>query len=142
LIGELDDKEFRQAVAKATVAVQLRAMSMGESPASIADCMAAGVPTVVSAVGVARELPDAAVIKVSPDIPADALGEVILKLLDDAQRRASMRAAATRFANEHSFERVAEFLYTEFVVGERRATAYYDERDRSPELSCVSGRPS
>jgi glycosyltransferase involved in cell wall biosynthesis len=123
LRGELDDKAFRRAIAQTTAAVQLRAMSMGESPASVSDCLAAGVPTVVTAVGAARELPDEAVVKVSPDIPADALGEVLLELLDDASRRASMRAVAERFAKEHSFERVAEFLYTEFVLGEGRAAA-------------------
>jgi glycosyltransferase involved in cell wall biosynthesis len=123
LIGELDDKAFRRAVAQATVAVQLRAMSMGESPASVADCMAAGVPTVVTAVGAARELPDEAVVKVGPDIPSEALGQILVALLDDVPRRASMRAAGKRFAKEHSFERAAEFLYTEFVLGEGRAAA-------------------
>ena len=118
--GELDEELFRQTVAQTTVAVQLRAMSMGESPASVGDCLAAGVATVVTAVGAARELPDEAVVKVSPDIPADDLGRMLIALLDDAPRRASMRDAARRFAREQSFEHAAEFLYREFVVNRPR----------------------
>jgi glycosyltransferase involved in cell wall biosynthesis len=121
LMGELDDESFRQAIAQTTVAVQLRAMSMGETPASVGDCLAAGVPTFVTAVGATRELPDEAVVKVSPDLSAEALGRMLLTLLDDAPRRASMRDGALRLAREQSFEHSAEFLYQEFVVGPRRA---------------------
>jgi glycosyltransferase involved in cell wall biosynthesis len=110
-LGDLDAESFRRVVARTTVAVQLRAISMGESPASVGDCLAAGVPTVVSAVGAAGELPDDAVVKVGPDIPAETLGQTILELLDDALRRASLQAAGRDFVQEHSFVRAARFLY-------------------------------
>jgi glycosyltransferase involved in cell wall biosynthesis len=121
LLGDLDSESFRKAIAQTTVAVQLRAMSMGESPASVGDCLAAGVPTVVTAVGAARELPDQAVVKVTPDVRPDLLGHMLLALLDDAPRRASMRATAQGYARERSFEHAAQFLYEEVVLGRRRA---------------------
>jgi glycosyltransferase involved in cell wall biosynthesis len=122
LLGDLESESFRKAIAQTRVAVQLRAMSMGESPASVGDCLAAGVPTVVTAVGAARELPDQAVVKVAPDIRPDLLGHTLLALLDDAHRRASMQAAAQDFAREHSFDHAARFLYEKFVLGGRRAS--------------------
>jgi glycosyltransferase involved in cell wall biosynthesis len=119
LLGDLDSESFRRTVAQTTVAVQLRALSMGESPASVGDCLAAGVPTVVTAVGAARELPDEAVVKVMPDIRPDLLGQTLLGLLDDAPRRASLQAAAQGLAREHSFEHAAQFLYERVVLGGR-----------------------
>jgi glycosyltransferase involved in cell wall biosynthesis len=83
--------------------------------------LAAGVPTVVTAVGAARELPDQAVVKVTPDVRPDLLGHMLLALLDDAPRRASMRATAQGYARERSFEHAAQFLYEEVVLGRRRA---------------------
>ena len=116
LLGHLDGESFRQAVAQTTVAIQLRAVSMGESPASVGDCLAAGVPTVVTALGSALELPDEAVVKVEPDIRPEVLGELLLGLLDDAPRRASLGATAQALARERSFDHVARFLYEEFVL--------------------------
>ena len=45
LPGWLDDDAYRALLARATVAVQLRTHANGEMSASIADCLAAGVPT-------------------------------------------------------------------------------------------------
>jgi glycosyltransferase involved in cell wall biosynthesis len=119
LLGDLDAESFRRSVAQTTVAVQLRAMSMGETPASVGDCLAAGVPTVVTAVGATRELPDEAVVKVAPDIRPEALGELLLALLADAPRRASLQRAGRAFAQRQSFENAARFLYETLVAGAR-----------------------
>jgi glycosyltransferase involved in cell wall biosynthesis len=121
LLGDLDGDSFRREVGRATVAVQLRALSLGESPASVADCLAAGVPTVVTEVGAARELPDQTVVKVPPDITAAMLGRRLLALLEDAPARASMQTAAQRFARQHSFEHAARFLYEKVVLDGRIA---------------------
>jgi glycosyltransferase involved in cell wall biosynthesis len=109
--GELPDAEFRARVAATTVAVQLRATSNGESPASVADCLAAGVPTVVSALGAARELPDEVVVKVDRDVTAAALAETLRALLADDARRRRLREAGIAYARDHAFARVAEELY-------------------------------
>jgi len=110
LLGDLDAESYRRTVARTTVAVQLREMSMGESPASVADCLAAGVPTIASAVGAVRELPDDAVVKVAPDVQAEPLGELVLALMNDAPRRTSLRSAGQALARDRSFEHAAQFL--------------------------------
>jgi glycosyltransferase involved in cell wall biosynthesis len=78
--------------------------------------LAAGVPTVVSAVGAARELPDKAVVKVQPDVRADALGQMLLALADDGPKRATLRAAGQALASERSFEHAARFIYERLVL--------------------------
>ena len=123
LLGYVDSDAFREAIAQTTVAVQLRAMSMGENPASVGDCLAAGVPTVVTAVGSTRELPDHVMVKVAPDIRPEVLARTILELLDDSPRRSSLHAAAQAFARDHSFEHAARFFYQELVLCGRGANA-------------------
>ena len=75
ITGDVDDDEFRSRLEAASLAVQLRAHSNGESQATIADCFAAGVPTIVTALGSARELPDDAVVKVEREISAQDLAD-------------------------------------------------------------------
>jgi glycosyltransferase involved in cell wall biosynthesis len=115
LVGYLEGDAFDRLVAQTTVAVQLRSVSMGETSASVADCLAAGVATVVSAVGSSRELPDEVAAKVEPDVRVPALAEAIDALLDDARRRARLGAAARALARERSFEQAARFVYEELV---------------------------
>jgi glycosyltransferase involved in cell wall biosynthesis len=119
--GELSDGEFRAWVGRTTVAVQLRQTSNGESAASVADCLAAGVPTVVTGIGSSRELPDDCVVKVERDVDKVELASMILALLDDDGRRKAMAQAAQRYAREHSFAKTAERLYRLLVPSGRPA---------------------
>ena len=114
--GELDGPEFRQAVADATVAVQLRASSNAESPASVADCLAAGTPTIVSALGAARELPDNCVVKVDSHVTPAALAREIDALLADDARREELSRNGVTYARAHSFARVAEDLWARLAA--------------------------
>jgi glycosyltransferase involved in cell wall biosynthesis len=115
LLGYLEGAKFREVVSLTTAAVQLRGMSMGESSASVADCLAAGVPTVATGIGATRELPDDVLVKVGVEITPNVLARTLLALLDDAPRRASMTAAAQAYARERSFEHSAQLLVEEFV---------------------------
>jgi glycosyltransferase involved in cell wall biosynthesis len=111
LTGRVGDDEYRRRLAAATVAVQLRATTNGESSAAVGDCLAAGVPTVVTGIGAARDLPDAAVRKVAPDVSAADLAAVITALLDDTAERRRMSEAALAYAREHTFDAAARALY-------------------------------
>ena len=115
LLGYLGDDELGRLVRGTTVAVQLRSMSMGETSASVADCLSAGVATIVSAVGSTRELPDGVVVEVAPDAGVAELAQTILALLEDAERRERLGAAARVLARERSFAQAAHFLYDELV---------------------------
>lgn len=116
LRGYLDGDAFDRLIARTTVAVQLRSVSMGEMSGAVADCLVAGIATIASAVGSIRELPDDAVVKVEPDVAAADLADTIEALLGDPERRAALRTAARMLARERSFERTARFLYDEFVA--------------------------
>jgi glycosyltransferase involved in cell wall biosynthesis len=109
--GELAEEELYGWMTRASVAVQLRAASNGETSATVTHCLAGGVPVIVTAIGSAKELPDDCAMKVERDVAPAGLADVIEGLLGDHARRASMREAGLRYAREHSFERVAEELY-------------------------------
>jgi glycosyltransferase involved in cell wall biosynthesis len=110
---ELPEKELHGWMTRASVVVQLRAVSNGETSATVAHCLAAGIPVIVTAIGSAKELPDDCAVKVERDVTPAELADDIRVLLGDDARRASMREAGLRYAREHSFERVAEELYFE-----------------------------
>jgi glycosyltransferase involved in cell wall biosynthesis len=108
--GHVPDEEYRSWLQRAQVAVQLRASSNGENSAAVADCLAAGVPTVVSAIGPARELPDAAVVKVAEAAGPREMATVIGGLLDDADAQGRVTDAARAHAAANGFDRVAAVL--------------------------------
>jgi glycosyltransferase involved in cell wall biosynthesis len=117
LTGGLPDAEFRARVGSATLAVQLRSVSNGESAGSVADCLAAGVPIVATALGGVRELPDEAVVKVERGVSAEELAGILAALLRDPGRRDALSRAGRAYARAHSFARVADDLY-ELLFGE------------------------
>jgi glycosyltransferase involved in cell wall biosynthesis len=108
--GEVDDEGFRSWISRATIAVQLRQTSNGESAGSVADCFAAGTPTVVPAFGSWRELPDECAVKVEREIDAESLARVLDGLLRDQGRLASVGQAGRDYAVAHSFSHVADHL--------------------------------
>ncbi len=105
--GYLEPADYAAIVGQADLAVQLRAVSTGEASAAIADCLAAGIPTIVSAVGWAAELPSDAVVQVAPSAEPSLIAERIDELLDDSAQRAELSAAAVRHASDNSFASVA-----------------------------------
>ena len=100
--GALSTDEFEDWLSRATVLVQLRQTTNGESSGIVADALALGVPLIVTDIGAMSELPDDAVVKVPVDISSDELAEVISDVIDDADRRAGMRAAGLEFAKRET----------------------------------------
>ena len=109
--GFVHQESFRSWLRRATVAIQLRALMNGESSAAVADCLAAGVPTLVTDLGWARELPDSCVVRVPRDITAAALASEIARLLDDEARMEALRCEGIGHARNHSFATTAELLH-------------------------------
>jgi glycosyltransferase involved in cell wall biosynthesis len=106
----VSDSRYDDFLARASVAVQLRDKTNGESSAAVADCLGAGVPVIVSDVGSFSELPDDAVLKVRRDITPHELADTISSLMDDVKRRAAMSAAGVAYAQRHSFSAAAQTL--------------------------------
>jgi glycosyltransferase involved in cell wall biosynthesis len=119
--GYVDEERLLEWATRTAVAVQLRASSNGETSAMVARCLAAGVPTIVTNIGSAAELPDECVVKVERDVTPQSLGETIAELLDDANRRASMAAAGVEYSRERSYARVASKLYEDVVLAKVRS---------------------
>ena len=106
-VGRVHDDDYAEEICNADVAVQLRAQANGEASAAIADCLAAGVPTIVSDVGGQAELPAHAVTHVLPSITAEELAVVLRKVATDAALRTSLTQAAQRHAAASSFAAAA-----------------------------------
>jgi len=104
--GEVDDDAYAGWLRRAAVALQLRSGTNGETSAAVADCLAHGIPTVVSEVGAARELPPF-VVKVAHGAGAEELASVVAALLADPRRRRAAGHEGVRFAEAHSFDRAA-----------------------------------
>jgi glycosyltransferase involved in cell wall biosynthesis len=123
IAGIVSDEQYASALSSATVAVQLRATTNGEASAAIGDCLAAGIPTIVTGIGWARELPDEAVVRVAPRISPAALARVLLELLRDKDRRARLSAAAWHETCRRSFHAAACQLVelAELVPGRPRS---------------------
>jgi glycosyltransferase involved in cell wall biosynthesis len=109
--GHVDAAEYRRRLAGTTVAVQLRGTTNGESSAAVGDCLAAGLPTVVTDIGASRALPRDAVVPVDADVDAHGLATVLRGLLADDARRATIGAAARAYAEAHTFDDAADALY-------------------------------
>ena len=99
--------DYDETLATATVAVQLRDGTNGESSAATGDCLAAGIPTIVSAVGAARDLPDDAVVKIERTTD---LADALTALLADEKRRAALSRRALAHAERHTFAVAADAL--------------------------------
>ena len=117
LTGRVDDEEYRRWLERATVAVQLRASTNGETSGAVGACLASAVPTVVTGLGPARDLPDEAVVKVAPGLEAAGLAASITGLLADDERRRALGRAAAAYAAGRSFARTAEALYELLAAG-------------------------
>jgi glycosyltransferase involved in cell wall biosynthesis len=117
--GWVGDAEYDRLLREATVAVQLRASSGGESSAALGDCLSAGIPTIASDIGFVRDLPDRCVAKVPAAIDDEQLSRVISDLLADEPRREQLAEESSAYAADHSFACVAGALYEELRLPAR-----------------------
>jgi glycosyltransferase involved in cell wall biosynthesis len=106
--GHVDSKRYATLLEEADLAVQLRLVSNGEASAAIADCLSAGLPTLVTDLGWAGELPADVVSHVPASTEPAQLALLIQRLLADDPRRAALGRAALDHARAHSFARVAD----------------------------------
>ncbi len=116
--GQVDESAYRDWLDRAAIAVQLRLHSNGESSASVAETLAAGIPTIVTDIGSFAEYPDDVVVKVAPGISSGALAAVIAELLADAPRRAALADAARGYAARNSYASAAATM-VDTLVGTR-----------------------
>lgn len=109
ITGSVDAATYRTWLAAADVAVQLLAMSRGEAPVTVLDCMNLGVSTVLRAAGAMADLPQDTVWMLPEDFSDEALIEALSTLHDDPGRRAALGARARQYVSQqHNPKRCAD----------------------------------
>jgi len=116
ITGYVDDAELHTYLAATEIGANLRYPTLGESSATLVALMAAGKPTLVSAVDAFAELPDTACVKIAVDAAEEAeIATALRTLLTDAALRQQIGAQARAYAKSHcSPSRVAQ-QYLQFI---------------------------
>lgn len=107
ILGRLDAHAYESLLRRADLAVQLRMATNGEASGAVADCLAAGVPTIVTDLGWMGEIPPSAVEHVPPDASPELLAARMRELVEDGARRAALSRGALDHAGTRSFASVA-----------------------------------
>jgi glycosyltransferase involved in cell wall biosynthesis len=113
LTGGLDRTEYMRHLGRCDVAVQLRRGFHGEASGGAGDCLAAGVPTIVTGVGWLAELPADTVVRLDPSATAEDVAAAVFSLLEDEPARRALGERAARFAAGRSYEEAAEAIAAE-----------------------------
>jgi len=106
--GHVAAEQYASLLHDADLAVQLRTLSNGEASAAVADCLAVGLPTVVSDLGWASELPEGAVARVPADATPGLLAGRLGELIDDERARQALSDGALALARARDFSEVAD----------------------------------
>ena len=131
IIGRVDGARFREYLAAADVAIQLRTRSRGETSGALLDCLNAGVPVIANAHGSAAELPADAVWLLDDEFSDADLIAALETLHQDAGRRDGLRrrgreAIASRHAPESCAHLYAEAIEAFFSEGRAGLSAMLD----------------
>jgi glycosyltransferase involved in cell wall biosynthesis len=106
--GSVPESRYHKLLESADLAVQLRLTTNGEASAAAADCLAAGIPTIVTDLGWLGDLPEGAVSKVEVEVTPQQLASRMDDLLDDDARRSALTNSARACAEQASFAHVAD----------------------------------
>jgi glycosyltransferase involved in cell wall biosynthesis len=109
ITGRVGRDEYERWLRTATIALQLRHETNGESSAAVLDCIAAGIPTITN-LPAAGELPDGVVRMVPWNVDAAELSSVVNELLDDQVARDALAVAGLEYARTWTFDDVADRL--------------------------------
>lgn len=131
--GYADDNSYRDYLAAADIAVQLRQRSRGETSGTILDCLAAGLPLIINAHGPAAEVPDDVVIKLPDLVSASDVAFAIDKLYTSNTLRMQMRSKAIEYIQNYHHPEVVGFKVHE-------AIEFYSKNSQgSANLELISG---
>lgn len=119
ITGWVDTVTYQAYLAAADAAVQLRAMSRGESSLTVLDCMGQGLPVIVNANGAFAELPANAVYMLPEEFTDGELAAALDYFYQDRQRRTQLGAQAqevilTQHAPAHCahlYQEALEYFY-------------------------------
>jgi glycosyltransferase involved in cell wall biosynthesis len=110
ITGRVDVEVYLAWLRRAELAVQLRGSFSGEASAAVGDCLACGVPMIVTDIGWMADLPDDVALKVPADVTSLDLAQACARLLDDPVARGTLSSRARRYAAAHTFQVAARSL--------------------------------
>ncbi len=113
--GWVDMDVFRQYLAAADIAVQLRTFSRGETSAAVFDCMNYGLATIVNAHGSMADLDENAVCKLPDEFTDAQLIEALETLWKDAELRNRLGARGQAIIVEKHDPRTCAAQYYEAI---------------------------
>lgn len=96
ITGYVDEARYRDWLAAADAAVQLRRQSRGETSAALLDALACGLPTIANRHGAAAEIPAHCCLALDDDVSDAALTDALERLWREPALRAELAAAASR----------------------------------------------
>jgi glycosyltransferase involved in cell wall biosynthesis len=123
ITGWTDIDTFREYLAAADVAVQLRSISRGETSAAVLDCMNHGLPTIVNANGSMADLDESGVIKLDEDFSDAELAAALERLARDDALRASLGARAREIIATRHAPRACADRYAHAIEASYRGAA-------------------
>jgi len=101
ITGFVNDKEYRQWLSVADIAVQLREHSRGGTPKGSLDCLASGVPLILNDYASYTDYPDDILCKISHPIHVGELAAAIGELAGDPELRRKLGAAGREYVRQH-----------------------------------------
>jgi len=115
--GFASRQRYQDYLAAADMAVQLRALSRGETSASVLDCLARGVPTIANSNGSVAELPDETLSRIPDEFSRAELVDALVRLWRDPGTRAELaRCGSEHVRTVHAPQRAGD-LYRDAIEG-------------------------
>jgi glycosyltransferase involved in cell wall biosynthesis len=111
----VDETAFRNYLAAADLAVQLRGRSVGETSAAALDCLNYGIPTIVNGVGAMAELPGDTVWRLPAIVSESALTLALETLWQNPDRARAMGERARQYVHQKHGPRVCAQRYVEVI---------------------------
>lgn len=115
ITGFASPELFKQYLAAADIAVQLRTQSRGETSAAVLDCMNHGQPVIVNANGSMAELDSAAVWMLPDEFDDEALVDALEQLWRSPEKRQRLGDRARSLIHDHHAPDVCAKLYADAI---------------------------
>lgn len=141
ITGWVDSGTYHDYLAAADLAVQLRTSSRGETSASVLDCLAYAVPTIVNAHGSMAELPPNAVKAIPEAFTTVELADALEVLASDTTARRELGQRARAYCRESLAPgRVAE-CYRDAIEHISANGPHRSLAKLANEIATIEGRP-
>ncbi len=141
ITGRVSSSLFRQYLAAADIAVQLRTLSRGETSGTVLDCMNYGLPTIVNAHGSMAELPNNAVWMLPDKFDDSELSFALETLWQDAEKRHLLGERAKEVIRTDHSPRVCSDKYVQ-AIESFYAKAQYGRHTLIKSIAGLENAPS